>query len=64
MSYYYYYKDEESYFIEKLTQFLINQNLANKEKIHIEYQLPQVDNIRLYRADIYLDIESLVVERF
>ncbi len=61
MNYYYYYcnKDEESYFITNLTQILISQGLADKEKIHTEYRLPKMDGSRLYRADIYLDIESI-----
>lgn len=59
MSYYYYYKDKESSFIEELTQILISQNLVDKEKIYVEYQLPIAGDSRLYRADIYLDIESI-----
>ena len=59
MSYYYYYKDKESSFIEELTQILISQNLVDKEKIYVEYQLPIAGDSRLYRVDIYLDIESI-----
>lgn len=57
--YYYYYRDEESIFTEDLKRILTDQQLADKEKVHSEYLLTQTDNARQYRADIYLDIESL-----
>lgn len=64
MSYYYYYNnDEESFFIEELTRILTSQNLVSKEKIHVEYPLTKANDSRLYRTDIFLDVESISLKK-